>query len=173
MKRRLGKFLLAALFAVLIFLIVGILIKKAKAEEVIDKINKLPNLVLTDIIGNSFRTDKIESGPLLITFFHPECDHCRYEISSLLGSGLLDNDLTVLFVSSADKSEIQSFMCEIGMDGMSNLHVFHDPDFKISDLFRADIMPTNYLYSDSLYLVKVLKGSTRPETILKYLNAND
>lgn len=173
MKQRIGLLLLAVLFGLLIFLIGGILHKKAKAEEAADKIKRLPDLVLTDISGKSFRTGQIESGPLLITFFHPECDHCRYEISSLLASGLLDNDLTALFISYADKGEIQSFVHHLGMTDMSNLHVFHDPDFEISDLFGADIMPSNYLYNDSLHLAKVFKGSTRPETILKYLNGND
>jgi len=173
MKRRIGLLLLAVLFGLIVVLIGGILHKKAKAEESTAKIKRLPDLVLTDLYGKSFRTDQVTSGPLLITFFHPECDHCRYEISSLLGSGLLNNDLTVLFISTADKSEIQSLMSELGMAGVSNLHVFHDPDFKLSDLFRADIIPSNYIYSDSLYLVKVLKGSTRPETILKYLTGND
>ncbi len=173
MKRRIGLLLLTVMLGLMIVLIGGILRKKAKAEEDAEKIKRLPDLVLTDIIGNSFRTDQIESGPLLITFFHPECDHCRYEISSLFSSGLLDNDLTVLFVSYADKSEIQSFAHLLGTPEMPNIHVFHDPDFILGDLFHADIMPSNYIYSDSLFLVKVLKGSTRPETILKYLKGND
>lgn len=173
MKRRIGLMLLAVLLGLIIVLIGGILHKKAKAEEAADKIKRLPDLVLTDLCGKSFRSNQVTFGPLIITFFHPECDYCRYEISSLLRSGLLDNDLTVLFISYADKSEIQSFVDNLGMAEISNLHVIHDADYRISELFHADIMPSNYIYDDSLRLVKVFKGSTRPETILKYLTGND
>ncbi|MFZ2285863.1 MAG: thioredoxin family protein [Bacteroidales bacterium] len=173
MKKWIGKLLFAALSGLLVFLIGGIFIKKAKAEQAAERIKRLPDLALTDISGDTFRTDQIHSGPLLITFFHPECDHCRYEILSFIGSGLLNEHLTVLFFSHADEGEVESFMQELGVPDTPNLHIFHDHDFGLSRLFGADIMPSNFLYNDSLQLVKVFKGSTRPEAILKYLYGHD
>ena len=173
MKKLIGKLLFAVLSGLLVFLICGILIRKAKAEAAADKIKRLPDLVITDIGGDTLRTDQIHSGPLLITFFHPKCDHCRYEILSFMASDMLDNPLTVLIISYADKGEIQSFMQQLDIPDAPNLHIFHDPDFALSDLFGADIMPSNYLYNDSLRLVKVFKGSTRPEAILKFLYDHD
>jgi hypothetical protein len=173
MKKLAGKLLLILAFGLFILLIGGTMIKKAKAEEAAGKIRNLPDLVMTDIRGNIFRTDQIKSGPLLIAFFHPECDHCRYEISSLLDSGLLHSHLTLLLVSYADRDEIQSFMQQFDIVDDSNLHVLHDLDFKMSELFGADIMPSNFIYSDSLQLVKIYKGSTRPEAMMKYLYSND
>lgn len=173
MKKLAGKLLLMLTFGFLIFLISGTMIRKAKAEEAAEKIRNLPDLVMTDIRGNIYRTDQINSGPLLITFFHPECDHCRYEISSLLDSGLPDSKLTILLVSYADSGEIQSFMQQLDIADGSNLHILHDPDFKMSELFGAKIMPSNFIYNDSLQLVKIFKGSTRPEVMMKYLYGND
>ena len=173
MKKLAGKVLLILTFGLLILLIGGTMIKKAKAEKAAEKISNLPDLVMTDIRGNIFRTDQINCGPLLITFFHPECDYCRYEISSLLESGLPDSQLTLLLVSYADRTEIQSFMQQLDIVDGSNLHVLHDLDFKMSELFGADIMPSNFIYNDSLQLVKIYKGSTRPEAMMKYLYGND
>ncbi len=34
----------------------------------------------------------------------------------------------------------------------SILHIVHDPDFKLSDLFRAEVIPSNFIYNDSLQL---------------------
>lgn len=173
MKKRIGKFLLVLTLGLLIFLIGGTMIRKVKAEEAADKIRSLPDLVMKDIMGNFFKTDQITSGPLLITFFHPECDHCRYEISSLVSGDLLDSQLTILLVSYAESAEIQVFMQHIGIMDASIMHILLDTDFKMSDLYGANVMPSNFIYDKELRLVKVFKGATQPETILKYLNEND
>lgn len=173
MKKLSGKLLLVLAFGFLVFLIGGTMIKKVQAEEAAEKIRSLPDLVMTDIWGNVFRTDQITSGPLLITFFHPECEHCRYEISSLLDCGLTDSQLKILLVSYADSVEIQSFMQHLGIPEASTMHILHDPDFRMSDLYGADIIPSNFIYDKDLQLVKVFRGATRPETLLKYLNSND
>lgn len=173
MKKLAGKLLLLLTFGLLILLIGGTINRKAQAEEAAGKIRILPHLVMTDIWGNNFSTDQITSGPLLITFFHPECEHCRFEISSLISSDLLDNNFTVMLVSNADKDEIQSFIKQFGIVNASNLYILHDSDFKVSDFFRVDIMPSNFIYNDNLQLVKIFKGSTRPEAMLKFLHSND
>jgi hypothetical protein len=173
MKKRIGKVLLVLVGGFLIFLISGIMTKKVKAEKAAEKIRTLPVLVMKDIWGNSFSTDQITSGPLLITFFHPECDHCKYEISSLVSTNLIDSQLTILLVSHAKVDDIQSFMQEVGDIDGSNMFILHDPDFRMSDLYKADIIPSNFIYDKELKLAKVFKGATKPETILKYLYGND
>jgi thiol-disulfide isomerase/thioredoxin len=157
----------------MVFLISGIFIRKSKAERAAERIKTLPDLVLADIRGGTFRTEQIRSGPLLITFFHPECDHCKYEISSLLNSGLRDSLITILLISNADRSEILTFLQQFEIDDTSTLHIVHDPEFRISDLFGADVMPSNFIYNDSLRLVRIYKGSTRPEALMSYLFSDD
>ena len=173
MKNLIRKLILSALSVLLGLLISGILIRKAKAEKAADRIKALPDLVLTDIRGDTVRTSQIPTGPVLITFFHPECDHCKYEISSLLNSGLLDSLLTILLISFADRSEILSFIQQFDIDDTSTLRILHDPDFRMSGLFRADVMPSNYIYNDSLQLVKIFKGSSRPEAFMRYMFSDD
>lgn len=173
MKNLIRKLIFTAMSGLMVFLICGIFIRKAKAEKDADRIKTLPDLVLIDIRGDTVRTRQIHTGPVLITFFHPECDHCKYEISSLLSSVLIDSHVSILLVSYADKSEIISFMRQFDIDDTSNLHILHDPDFRMSDLFRADGMPSNYIYNDSLQLVKIFKGSTRPEAFMRYMFSDD
>ena len=173
MKNLIRKLLFAVLSGLMVFLICGIFIRKTKAEKASDRIKMLPDLVLSDIWGDTIRTSQIHTGPVLITFFHPECDHCKYEITALLSSALLDSQLTILLVSYADRSEIISFMGQFDIDNTSTLHLLHDPDFRMSNLFRADVMPSNYIYNDSLQLVKIFKGSTRPEAFMRYIISDD
>ena len=128
MKNLIRKLILVVLPGLLDLLIYGIFIRKAKAEKAADRIKTLPDLVLTDIRGDTVKTSQIHTGPVLITFFHPECDHCKYEISSILGSTLIGSQVTVLLVSYANKSEIISFMRQFDIEGSSTLHILHDPD---------------------------------------------
>jgi hypothetical protein len=173
MKKRAGKFLLLLTFSLVIFLIGSTMIRKAKAEKAVEKIRSLPNLFVKDIRGNVFSTDQITSGPLLITFFHPECDHCRYEISSFMGNHLPDSNIKILLVSYADRTSLVTFLEDIGISYASNLYVLIDPDFRMTNMFGAEIIPSTYIYNDSLQLVKIFKGATKPETLLKYLTGND
>lgn len=169
MKRRIAKFLLLIPIIIIVLLIVAILTRKSRVEGALERIRILPDLVLTDINGEEFNTSWLTSGPLLITFFHPECDHCRYEISSLISNDSQSCNSRIILVSYAGKSEIRSFLKDFKIIDTSHLHIIHDPDLKLSELFGANIIPANFIYNDSLRLVKIFRGSVKPETIMKYL----
>lgn len=169
MKRRLAKLLMLIPVTLLAILIVAILSRKARAEVVIERIRMLPDLVATDINGATFNTSTLTSGPLLITFFHPECDHCRYELTSLFAEDSTNYSLDILLVSYAGTSEIRSFIQQTRILDSSHIHIIPDPEFKLTHLFGAQIIPANYIYNDSLQLVKIFKGSVKPETILRYM----
>src|SRR5690606_10111055 len=140
--------------------------RKACAEAAIERIRMLPELVVTDINGATFKTTSLSSGPLLITFFHPECDHCRYELNSLLSEDWTNCSLNMLLVSYAGTSEIRSFIRQTRILDTTHIHIIPDPEFKLTDLFGAKIIPANFIYNDSLQLVKIFNGSVKPETIL-------
>lgn len=173
MKRIAGKLLLLIPLGLIVILTVAIFTRKAKAEEKAGRIRMLPDLVMTDLNGLEFNTARLTSGPLLITFFHPECDHCRYELSSMKDIGTLNSNVKILLVSYADKNQIDSFIKELDISDTGHIHIIHDPDFTLSKFFGANIIPSNFIYNDSLQLIKVFKGSVRPETILKYLNGSN
>lgn len=173
MKRVFGKILLFIPVCLIILMVGAFLNKKAKAEEAARKIRRLPLLTLTDIYGKPFTTANLTRGPLLITFFHPDCEFCKFEISSLLATDDLNEKLIIALVSYADSAEIISFAKHMGITVSSDLRVMHDSGLTYSNMFGADIIPANYIYNDSLELVKVFKGSVRPETILKYIKYDD
>ena len=173
MKRRIARLLIATCGVIVIFLIGGTIFKKIKAEEAVARIRSLPDMVFTDINGNIFRTDQISTGPLLITYFHPECDHCRYEISSILSCDLLNSNLTILLVSHADLSQIETFMEQFDKRDSPSLHVLHDQYLIFREVFGTDIIPSSFIYNSDLQLVKSFKGEVTTETILKYLQSSD
>ncbi len=172
MKQKIGKVLLLIPILFIVLFACAILRRKAQTDSDAERISILPALVLTDLDGNKYNTSQLSSGPLLVTFFHPECDHCRYELTSLMTDGSFNRNVEVLLISYEEETKIRSFIKELRLSDLPNVHVVHDQDYKLSHLFGATIIPANFIYNDSLFLVKRFKGSVKPETIMKYLNGN-
>jgi hypothetical protein len=51
--------------------------------------------------------------------------------------------------------------------------VLSDTAFIFSELFRTDVIPSNFIYNKDLKLVKALRGETTIETITKYLQSDN
>ena len=113
MKKRIAKVVLAGIAVVFFLLIGGIISKRQKASEQFARISALPDFTIPTIDGSLFNTSEISEGPLLITYFHPECEHCQYEISSLANSNIPDSGVKILLVSYAGSQQIRSFMGEL------------------------------------------------------------
>jgi hypothetical protein len=58
-----------------IILISGISKKLKEKDQWAENIKKLPEFSLSTTGNVSFSTSGIKSGPLLIVYFHPECEH--------------------------------------------------------------------------------------------------
>lgn len=173
MKKKAAKMVLAG-FAIVVFLLIGgIISKRIKASERFARISSLPDFTIPTIDGSLFNTSEISEGPLLITYFHPECEHCQYEISSLAKSNIPECGVKILLVSYASSQQIRSFMGKFDVKNDSTFHILSDTAFIFSELFRIDVIPSNFIYNEDLRLVKILKGETNIETITKYLQSGN
>ena len=161
-------------FVVVLFLLVGgIVNKREKACEQLARISSLPDFTIPTIDGSLYNSSEISEGPLLITYFHPECEHCQYEILSLTKSNIPESGIKILLVSYASSQQIRSFMGKFDVKNDSTFHILSDTAFIFSELFRTDVIPSNFIYNEDLRLVKVLKGETNIETITKYLQSGN
>jgi hypothetical protein len=172
-KKSLGKIAGALIAVLVILLIAGTIRKKNKADDLRERISTLPDFTLPAIDGSIFNSSEIAEGPLLITYFHPECEHCRYEISSLVQSNVPGSEVKILLISYEGRNQIRSFMQQFDMNNDSVFTVLYDTAFVFSEIFRTDVIPTNFIYDEDLILVKTLKGETTIETIIKYLQSGN
>ena len=81
----------------------GIGSKIQKQRQIAEKIQQLPSFSFSTLTGKSFSSSEIRKGPVLIIRFHPECEHCQYEITEILKSNIPVSGTLVIMVSSADK----------------------------------------------------------------------
>ena len=89
-------------FIVLLSLFTGSgIIKKINADKKLnEKISYLPSFSLTNLENKAFSSSEVKSGPVLIMHFHPECEHCQYEISEILKDNVIKRLRSVILVSS-------------------------------------------------------------------------
>lgn len=153
--------------AAVIVIGIGRKLKEHNLQE--EKISRLPSFTLSSLSDSSFHSAMIQEGPLLIVRFHPECEHCQYEISELLGSEILKSDAKVLLISSAERGMVIKFLDQFKLNETPGIIPLLDTAYIFSEVFGSDIVPTNYIYNKKLDLVKVLYGEVKIETILKYL----
>ncbi|HUW93121.1 MAG TPA: TlpA disulfide reductase family protein [Bacteroidales bacterium] len=172
MKKLVARLIIATVVVVVLLLMAGTVARARKVNETAERVRTLPDFTFPTVEGGLFSSTEITKGPLLITYFHPECEHCQYEISSLFESDLLDGNLKVVLVSYACRTRIKEFMQQFNTERDTLLWVLSDTSLAFREIFGTEIIPSNFIYDKNLELVKVLKGEIRTETILKYLRSD-
>ena len=155
------------------FLIFGIINKIQKHKQITEKIQRLPSFSFMTLTNESFNSSEIKKGPVLVIRFHPECEHCQYEISEILKSNIPSSDIRVVMVSSAHPDSIGKFFSQFDLSDYPSIIPLVDTSYIFGDIFGSDIIPSNYIYNKELNLVKALYGEVKTETILKYLTGSE
>lgn len=158
---------------VALFLISGIVNKIQKQKQISEKIARLPSFSFMTLTNEAFNSSEIRKGPVLVIRFHPECEHCQYEISELLKSKIPSSGILVLMVSSANPDSIRKLFSQFNLSDYPTIIPLVDTSYIFGDIFGSDIVPSNYIYDKELDLVKVFFGEVKTETIYKYLPGSE
>jgi hypothetical protein len=151
------------------FLVSGILRKTESRNKISDRISRLPSFSFVTLTDETFNSSGIVKGPVLLIRFHPECEHCAYEISEILKSDIPSSGTKIILVSSAERDSLKSFLNQYNFSAYPSVIALADTSYSFGDIFGTDIVPSNYIYDKELALVKVMHGEVKTETILKYL----
>jgi thiol-disulfide isomerase/thioredoxin len=146
----------------------GIVHKSKDSNAISKNISKFPSFSFITLKDTSFNSQIIKEGPVLIIKFHPECEHCKYEISEIVKSNLANSGVKVLLISSADRRSVSKYLNQFNISEISGIIPMLDTAFIFSNLFGKDIVPSNFIYNRKLELVKVLYGEYKIEAIMKY-----
>ena len=168
MKKIIPALIIVSISIVFLMLVGGIIVKVVKANDSAERIRTLPSFSLGTLEGDIFNSDDLKSGPLLIIYFHPECEYCEYEISSLIANDIQSRGIKVLFVSNARPESIKRFMEPFNIN-FKNFHILSDTSLVFTQIFGISVVPVNILYDEDLKLVKYFKGEVKPDAILNYL----
>lgn len=167
MKRFL-RFIFIFLPLILIVLIgISINRKQKLLRSIAERIGTLPHFSFPDLSGKEFSSSEISEGPVLIMRFHPECEHCQFEIAEILESGLPHSYVRFIMITSAPFQKITDFAANYRIDTVPNLYVLVDTAFIFGHLFGHDYNPSFYVYDRDLKLKQVNYGETKIEALIK------
>jgi hypothetical protein len=154
-------------------LVIGINKKLQNQKAVAETIARYPVFSFMTLDKRIYNSTDAKDGPILIVHFHPECEHCQYEISEILKSKIPILCSGVILVSSANPDSIRSFLSLFNFTDYSSVIPLLDTSYEFEEIFGSGIIPSSYIYNRKLNLVKVLHGEVKSETILKYLQQNE
>lgn len=169
MKKTIPALIITFVSIVFVMLVGGIVVKIVKANDSAERIKTLPSFKLPTLEGKIFNSDNLEKGPLLIVYFHPECEYCQYEISSLISNNIQSRNIKILFISNARPESIKKFT-ELFDINSKDFHILSDTSFVFTEMFGIHVIPVNILYDENLKLIKYYKGEIKTEVILNYLD---
>jgi hypothetical protein len=153
----------------ILFLISGIVNKVHEHDRSTKKISKFPSFTFTTLDNKPFNSSDIKSGPILLIRFHPECEHCQYEISELFKSIIPTTGIKIIMISSAPVDTVTKFLNNYKYKNYSSVIPLLDLSYTFEEIFGRSSIPSNYIYNEELKLVKILEGEVKIETLLKYL----
>jgi hypothetical protein len=157
----------------LILLISGVSSKLLREKRLNEKISVLPLFSFKTLAKDDFHSSEIKEGPILVVRFHPECEHCQYEISGIFNSDIPLLVSKALLISSDHPDSIRKFLKQFDSFDYPSIIALADTSDSFSDIFGKDIIPSNYIYNKELKLVKVLLGEVKTETIRKYIISSE
>jgi hypothetical protein len=151
----------------------GIVRKLEKQKLIESGISRIPFFSFRTLDDRSYNSSEITKGPVLVVHFHPECEHCQYEISEILKNNIPASFSKVLLVSSAHPDSIRKLLDPFNYTSYPSVIPLFDAANNFEEIFGSGIVPAIYIYDIKLNLIKGLHGEVKTESILKYLKERE
>lgn len=167
MKKRIILAVTAA--ATLLLLLIAVQIVRHKLRMRL--VARLPDIELLSADSILFRTGTLAADtlPLLVLYFHPECEFCAAEISDLLEHRDAATGIRFLLVTFASPEEIRNHFRLFPEARPANFTVATDYKGDFVRTFDVKAPPANYLYDRHRKLIRVHKGMLSFEQLQHYL----
>jgi hypothetical protein len=152
------------------FLVAGIIAKTRENRIEAARIMKLPAFSFMTLEQTPFSSSEIKKGPVLLIRFHPECEHCQYEVGEIMKTRIPVSKARVLMVSDAGADEVKKFFSPYDLRSCPSVTVLLDTAAAWGEIFGRDVAPSVYIYDEELVLLKAIYGEVRTETLVRYLD---
>lgn len=156
-----------------VFLIIGTFRKFQKQKIIGENISQFPQFSFSTLSNQTFNSSGIKEGPVLVVHFHPECEHCQYEIVEILKSRIPISFINVILVSSARPDSIKAFLKRHNYSDFKSVIPLIDSTYCFEDIFGEGIIPSSYVYSKKLKLIKVFHGEVNSEALLNLIQKGE
>jgi thiol-disulfide isomerase/thioredoxin len=172
MNKKIAKCLIFACIIAVIALLGIYIHSKVKQKEIAKENYKtLKEFCATTSSGREFCTKELPQHPVLLIFFHTECEICQEEISQLVANADKFKDISILMITYAGPEHVNKFYMDKKLDALSDLHIFLDNKMELMSRFDINIIPSVFLYNEKRELICKINGEVKMETLLKYFQS--
>lgn len=163
-------FLPVAIAAIALFMLARVIKGYTARREAVARIQTLPKAIFPSLYGGMVKlTDYDRTKPVVIKYFHPECDYCRYEAREIAANATEFSKLQLVMVTPDDSLQrVKQFIAGHNLLEVDNIEILIDRDNHFRNVFGRAILPSAYIYGPGHTLVKQFQGETKPGAILEW-----
>ncbi len=133
---------------------------------------KFPAFSFTDLQGNAFTQDQLETDKAIIAiFFDPYCDHCTQQADWIVESADLFKDVQMIWVTTELlEPTLEFYEAHFKDSGLKDIHFLLDKDFMFDSYFGYSEVPSIYIYDKNWKRIKALSKETPADKLLEIIN---
>jgi peroxiredoxin len=142
-------------------------------REAFTRIQTLPDARFSSLNGEMVGfTDFDFTKPMVIRYFHPECEYCRYEAREMASHASAFSQVQVVMITPDDSAQrVARFIAEHNLLEIDNIEFLTDRNNQFRSVFGKAVIPSVYIYGTDQTLYGQFQGETRPEAILDVIYA--
>ena len=169
MRKTLKFIIIALLLTAVVFLIYNVATGYKNKKEAEQRIQILPDVTFKSITGDLVNLhDFDETKPLVIVYFHPECEHCHYEAKEIGQNATAFKNCQLIMVTADDSTKrVEQFCNTHNLWEVDNIEILIDKENLFKKTFGKAIIPSVYIYDKNRKLKKQFLGETKPEAIIE------
>lgn len=135
------------------------------------RIQTIPDVSFPSLYGDPVNLRSFDhSRPLIVKYFHPECDYCRSGAGYMASYAAEFAGIQVVMVTPDDSFQrVEQFVNEYHLQEIDNIQFLLDQHKTFRETFGRAILPSVYIYGTDQKLAGHFLGETHPENILNLL----
>ncbi|PHS51257.1 MAG: redoxin [Lutibacter sp.] len=170
MKKYIKLVIVVVLISTIGFLGYSITKKINDKAEVAKRIKSIPKFSFLTLEGKVFTSKNLAKDTYkLFVYFNSECEYCQTEALQISKNLEEFKDTQLIFVSFEPVKSIKQFSINFNLQDKKKVLFLQDKKVEFAEIFDAKSIPFMLLYAKNNQLIKIYKGATKVERILKLL----
>jgi thiol-disulfide isomerase/thioredoxin len=103
----------------------------------------------------------------VLVFFSPGCDHCEYEIESIIHKADSFNNVIIFLVSDQPVKNLKAISEQYELQKYPQIEILYGDYECTKSVYGIIMFPTTFIYDRDFRLTKIFRGETSASAILK------
>ncbi len=170
MKHQVKLILRLLLLTIIGYGVYKVVVSYSNKKEIEVNIQELPNGQFISLSNEVVNLHDYKGKPILIIYFHPECEHCQYEAQALrLNREALINTQLLMITNDNSFEQVNLFAENYKLWDLEAIDILIDKRDVFYKTFGTSMVPSVFIYDSKRQLQNKYLGETKPEAIMASL----